>query len=58
MLDIYKSNKFEELYLPRIVEMIDQKSKYWERIINGYQHINDFAEITINLSTSIITLNK
>lgn len=39
--------------MPIIGEILELKLKYWEKIINGYQHINDFAGFTIRVSESI-----
>lgn len=39
------------------MELIDLKFKYWEKIINGYQNINDFANFTIRVSECIMGLH-
>lgn len=58
VLDIYKSDKYNDQYIPLVIEVIDLKVKYWEKIINGYQNIQDFADFTVRLSNKLNQLLK
>lgn len=55
---LYKLEKFKRKYVISIIDVVNCKKEFWERLLNGYNSINEYNEIAFKLCTKINRLKN
>ncbi|KAM3136371.1 hypothetical protein pb186bvf_011506 [Paramecium bursaria] len=56
--DIYNCQRYDEIFLPKFKEVIDQKIRFWEKLLIGFGNVNELQAQVIRLSVMMLNLTK
>ncbi|CAK87668.1 unnamed protein product (macronuclear) [Paramecium tetraurelia] len=55
---IRQSQALQEKCQPLIIYILEQKIKYWDQLLNGYENIEQLSDVSVSLSQKVVNLKN
>ncbi|CAD8116980.1 unnamed protein product [Paramecium sonneborni] len=55
---IRQSQVLQEKCQPMVIQILEQKIKYWDQLLNGYENIEQLSDTSIRLSEKVVNLKN